>query len=29
MGSHLGRFKCGFGAGTSVQAFEFGGEGRE
>ena len=29
MGGHLGRFKGGFGAGTGVQAFEFGSKGRE
>jgi len=29
MGGYLGRFKNGFGTGTSVQAFEFSSEGRE
>ena len=29
MGGDLGGFKSGLGAGTRVQAFEFGGEGRK
>jgi hypothetical protein len=29
MGGYLGRFKNGFGTGTRMQAFEFGGKGRQ